>query len=198
VRTFTKMLLNTYSAPTSCSCYALKSEILQSEESIGGVLSTAPHDQPRQKSCKRRRDPASRDLETLQCRTRVRGCASPCSAASISSTNEIVFLNGTPKIGRVSVPPPRLLFPETTCGHRAGRRGRRLFLEKRGLLNWFITKVAPSGSRFAEAGEASRHSLYTKTQARQESNKHAYMYSIKGHLHRSRRTDFSVIPLLRG
>ena len=37
--------------PISCSCYALKSEILQSEESIGGVLSTALHDQPRQKSC---------------------------------------------------------------------------------------------------------------------------------------------------
>ena len=72
------------------------------------------------------------------------------------------------------------------------------FGTKRGLLNWFITKVAPSGSRFAEAGEASGHSLYAKTQARQESNKHAYMYSIKGHLYRSRTTVFSVIPSLKG
>ena len=103
------------------------------------------------------------------------------------------------KVEGVSSPPFRtIFFPEATCGHRAGRRGRRLLQEKRGLLDWFITKVAPSGSRFAEAGEASGHSLYAKTQARQESNKHAYMYSIKGHLYRSRRTDFSVIPLLRG
>ena len=111
----------------------------------------------------------------------------PCTAGRIS------------KIEGVSSPPfGTIFFPEATCGHRAGRRGRRLLREKRGLLDWFITKVAPSGNRFAEAGEASRQSLYAKTQARQESNKHAYMYSIKGHLYRSRRTDCSVIPLLRG
>ena len=63
------------------------------------------------------------------------------------------------KVEGVSSPPFRtIFFPEATCGHRAGRRGRRLLREKRGLLDWFITKVAPSGNRFTEAGEASRHS----------------------------------------
>jgi hypothetical protein len=102
------------------------------------------------------------------------------------------------KLKGFPVPPSGLFFSRSNLRAPRRRRGRRLLREKRGLLNWFITKVAPSGSRFAEAGEASGHSLYAKTQARQESNKHAYMYSIKGHLYRSRTTVFSVIPLLRG
>ena len=74
------------------------------------------------------------------------------------------------KVEGVSSPPFRtIFFPEATCGHRAGRRGRRLLREKRGLLNWFITKVAPAGNEVAVEGEASGHSLRTttKTQARQ-------------------------------
>jgi hypothetical protein len=40
-------------------------------------------------------------------------------------------------------------FPEATCGNRAGGVVAGCFGKKRGLLDWFITKVAPSGNRFA-------------------------------------------------
>jgi hypothetical protein len=57
-----------------------------------------------------------------------------------------------------------VFFPKLTCGHRAERRGRRLVWEKRGLLNWFITKVAPAVNEVAVEGEASGHSLSTNNE----------------------------------